>query len=79
MDLTTIIIKELPKEFENIFTCLGENTEKYITFTVPIENEVTGIDGNGEEVPKNMSYILQFIASTRFIASSLSNLVSNQM
>ena len=28
------IIKELTEEFEMQFTCLGENTEKYITFTV---------------------------------------------
>ena len=26
------IIKELSTEFEGQFTCLGENTEKYITF-----------------------------------------------
>ena len=26
------IIKELVKEFEGNFECLGENTEKYITF-----------------------------------------------
>ena len=58
MDLTIITI---------LFTCLGENTEKYITFTVPIENEVTKIDKNGEEITKNMSYILQFIDSTRFM------------
>ena len=38
------IIKELMEEFEKQFTCLGENTEKYITFTVPIEKEVTRID-----------------------------------
>ena len=31
------IIKELAEEFRKQFTCLGENTEKYITFTVPIE------------------------------------------
>ena len=40
------IIKELAEEFEKQFTCLGENTEKYITFTVPIEKEVTRIDKN---------------------------------
>ena len=28
------IIKELAEEFKKQFTCLGENTEKYITFTV---------------------------------------------
>ena len=31
-----LIIKELAKEFEGSFECLGENTEKYITFLVPI-------------------------------------------
>ena len=46
------IIKELVEEFKKLFTCLGENTEKYITFTVPIEKEVTRIDKNGEEVTK---------------------------
>ena len=29
------IIKELAEEFKKQFTCLGENTEKYITFKVP--------------------------------------------
>ena len=33
------IIKELAEEFKKQFTCLGENTDKYITFTVPIEKE----------------------------------------
>ena len=31
------IIKELAKAFKKQFTSLGEITEKYITFTVPIE------------------------------------------
>ena len=34
------IIKELAEEFKGQFECLGENTEKYITFSVPIEKEV---------------------------------------
>ena len=59
------IINELAEEF----TCLGENTEKYITFTVPIENEVTRIDKNGEEITKNIPYILQFIDSARLMTS----------
>ena len=33
-------IKQLAKEFEGQFECLGENTEKYISFSVPIEKEV---------------------------------------
>ena len=33
------IIKELAKEFEGEFECLGENTEKYITFSVSLKKE----------------------------------------
>ena len=69
------IIKVLGEEFEKQFTCLGENAEKYIAFTIPIEKEVTKIDKNGEEITKSICYILQFIDSSRFMASSLSNLV----
>ena len=35
-----IIIKDLAKEFNKEFKCLGENTEKYITFAVPIKEEL---------------------------------------
>ena len=35
------MIKDLAEEFEKQFTCLGENTEKYIIFTVPIVKGVT--------------------------------------
>ena len=55
---------------------MGEITEKYITFTVPIKKEVTKIDKIGEQITKHISYILQLIDSTRFIVSSLS-LVKN--
>ena len=43
-------MKELANEYKKQFTCLGENNEKYITFTVPIEKEVTRIDKNGEKI-----------------------------
>ena len=42
------IIKELAEEFEGQFECLGENTEKYITFPVPIKK---GLD-NGISITK---------------------------
>ena len=71
------IIKELAKEFKKQFTCLGENIEKYMTFTILIEKEVTKIAKIGEKITKNISYILQFIDSARFMASSLSSLVNN--
>ena len=34
------IIKDLVKEFEGNFDCIGENTEKYITFSVPIKKKI---------------------------------------
>ena len=75
MDQTMIII--LSQAFKKQFTCLGENTEKYITFTVPIEKEVTRIDKSGEEITRNISYILQFIGTAPFMVSSFSNPVNN--
>ena len=51
--------------------------KKYITFTVSIEIEVTRTHKNGEKVTKNISYILQFIDTIQFMASSLSNLADN--
>ena len=72
------MIKEFAQEFKKQFTCLGENTEKYITFIVPIENKVARIDKKGEEITKYIFYILQFIDSARFMAMSLSNRVNNR-
>ena len=63
------IIKQLAREFKGYFHCLGENTEKYITFSVPIKKE----HDNG----KTTTYKLKFIDSYRFMQDSLSNLVNN--
>ena len=41
------------------------------------KKEVRRIAKNGEEITKNISFILQFIDSRRLIASSLTNLVNN--
>ena len=71
-----MIIKELAEGFKNRFTCLRENNKKYITFTVPIEVEVTRIGKNGEEIENNIYYTLYFIDSAGFISTSLSNPVS---
>ena len=38
------IIKELAEEFKGKFECLGENTEKYITFSATIKKQITRID-----------------------------------
>ena len=34
------IIKELVTEFDGNFECLGENTEKYLTFSAPIKKKI---------------------------------------
>ena len=34
-----LLIKDLAKEFKSDIYCLGENTEKYISFSVPIYNK----------------------------------------
>ena len=67
----------LAEEVIKQFTCLGENTEKYITFTVPIEKEVRRTEKNGKEITKNVFYILQIIDSARVMESLLSNLINN--
>ena len=64
------IIKELAEKFEKRFTCLGENTKKYITFTVSIGKKVTTTDKDGEEFTKSISFRSQFIDTARFMANS---------
>ena len=55
------IIKQIPVEFEGQFKCLGENTEKYITYSLPIKKEVTndeendGDDSDVDEKRKQLS------------------------
>ena len=64
------IIKELVKEFEGNFECLGENTEKYITFSVPIKKKIHNED-------LGITYKIKFIDSYRFMSLPLSKLVDN--
>ena len=64
------IIKELVKEFEGNFECLGKNTEKYITFSVSIKKKIENKD-------LEITYKIKFIDSYRFMASSLSKLADN--
>ena len=75
--LHRLIIKKLAEEFDKKFTSLGEYTEKYIAFSVPIQKEFTETDKKGEEITKTTSYRLQFIDSVKFMASLLSSLVNN--
>ena len=61
------MIKELAEEFKNQFTCLGENTEKYITFITFPNREVTRTYKIGEQVIKNIPYVLQFTDGAGFM------------
>ena len=63
------IIKQLAKEFRGNFDCIGENTEKYITFSVPVKKEVKN--------DKVIIYKLKFIDSYRFMSASLSHHINN--
>ena len=65
----SLIIKELAEEFKEQFECLGENTEKYMAFLLPINKEINN--------KKTITDKIKFIDGIRFMSSSLSNLVAN--
>ena len=48
---------------------LGENTEKYITFSVPMKKE--------RDNDKTITYKIMFVDTCRFMPSKLSDLVDN--
>ena len=60
------IINQLAEEFKGELNCIGENMEKYITFSVPIKKKYDS---------KTITYKLRFIDSFRFMPTSLSELV----
>ena len=64
------IIKELVKEFDENFECLGENTEKYVTFSVPIKIKI-------ENKNIEITYKIKFTDSYRFMSMPLSKLIDN--
>ena len=66
---THFIINQLAIEFKGEINCIGDNMEKYISFSVPIKKECD----NG----KIITYNLKFIDSFRFMSASLSELVHN--
>ena len=85
--ISYFIIKQLARDFYGYFECTGENTEKYITFSVPIkkvlDNDNDNNNDNDKDKDKNknkvktVTYRLKFIDSYRFMQDSLSNLVDN--
>ena len=66
---THFIINQLAEEFKGELNCIGENMEKYITFSVPIKKECDG--------GKTITHKLRFIDSFRFMSTLLSELIDN--
>ena len=62
------IIKYLAREFKGNSECLGQNTEKYISYTVPFKKMIND---------KEIKYKIRISDSCRFMQDSLSNLVDN--
>ena len=62
-----LLIKELAEKFKVNIDCLGQNTEKYIIFSVPLKKETKN--------NKLVTYKLKFIDSSRFM--NLASLVDN--
>ena len=60
---THLIINQLAEEFKGELDCIGENKEKYITFSVPIKKECGG--------GKTITHKLRLIDSFRFMSTSL--------
>ena len=76
------IIKQLPEKFEGKFKCLGENTEEYITYSVPIKKEVANDDDHDDDDDDDdddgkFCWWLSFADSCRLIMGKLSDLADN--
>ena len=63
------IIKQLTEEFKGQFECIGENTEKHFTFSVPIKKE--------NDNRKPITNKIKFIKSYRSMQSKLAELTDN--
>ena len=71
------MIKKLANKFEGKFECLGENTKKHKTFSVPTEKDISKINKDDNESVRLISCKITFIASERFTTSQLSNFVDS--
>ena len=73
----------MAREFKGYFHCLGENTDKYITFSAPIKKVLDNDNDNDKTKNKaknkfkTVTKKLKSIDSYRFTQDSVSNLVDN--
>ena len=61
----SFIRKGLANEFKGQFECLEENTEKYKTFSFPIEKEIRKVDQDGRKDIMTISYKIKFTNSAK--------------
>ena len=64
-----VFIKKSMEEFKGQFECLGENAEKYTTFSISIQKELANV--------KTVTCKSKFTDSVGFNASPLSNLADH--
>ena len=67
-----LIIRQISKDFNGYFECTGENTEKYITFSMNVVKKDTSIKKKRPE-----TFRLRFIDSYRFMGSKLDSIVKS--
>ena len=73
----SLIINELAKEFRSEMRCIPLNTNKYMSFSVPIKKEIKEQKEEKKQKKKVITYNLKFIDSAKDMNSALSALVNN--
>ena len=71
-----LIINELAKEFRSEMRCIPLNTNKYMSFSIPIRKEVKE-EKQKKQKKKVITYNLKFIDSKKHMESALATLVNN--
>ena len=71
-----LIINELAKEFRTEMRCIPLNTNKYMSFSIPIRKEVKE-EKQKEQKKKVITYILKFIDTAKHMNIALSTLVDD--
>ena len=73
-----LLIEEFAKEYKSDINCIPLNTNKYMSFSVPIKKEVIEPkDDDKKGKKKVLTYSLRFIDSAKHMARGLSTLVDN--
>ena len=52
------MLNQLVIEFKGELNCIGDNMEKYITFSVPIKKEVINNNGDKKQLHTNLNLLI---------------------